>query len=83
MNLIRRLSRTAQRVRDAGTKLTVEFTHFDDGFLSINGSGKGDYTGRSRTMVGVYPFCHADDRGIQKLHQQIKIYRCRISARRR
>ena len=44
MNLIRRLSRTAQRVRDAGTKLTVEFTHFDDGFLSINGSGKGDYT---------------------------------------
>jgi len=29
---------------DAGTKLTIEFTYYDNGFVSINGSAKGDYT---------------------------------------
>ena len=29
---------------DAGTKLTIEFTYYDNGFVSINGSPKGDYT---------------------------------------
>ena len=41
---VRKCMRIKRTPNDAGTKLTIEFTHFDDGFLSINGSGKGDYT---------------------------------------
>ena len=33
-----------KRTPDAGTKLTIEFTYYDNGFVSINGSAKGDYT---------------------------------------
>jgi hypothetical protein len=36
-----RVKRTSS---DAGTKLMIELTHYDDGFVSINGSAKGDYT---------------------------------------
>ena len=63
LEYVRKCMRIKRTPNDAGTKLTIEFTYYDNGFVSINGC---------RTMVGVYSFRHADDRGIQKLHQQIK-----------
>ena len=41
---VRKCMRGKRTPSDAGTKLMIEFTHYDDGFVSINGSAKGDYT---------------------------------------
>ena len=41
---VRKCMRIKRTPNDAGTKLTIEFTYYDNGFLSINGSAKGDYT---------------------------------------
>ena len=56
---VRKCMRIKRTPNDAGTKLTSEFTCYDSGIVSINGSAKGDYT-------------PDDDRGIQKPYQQIK-----------
>src|SRR5215831_13324786 len=41
---VRKCMRIKRTPNDAGTKLTIEFTYYDNGFVSINGSAKGDYT---------------------------------------
>jgi hypothetical protein len=41
---VRKCMRIKRTPDDAGTKLTIEFTYCDNGFVSINGSAKGDYT---------------------------------------
>jgi hypothetical protein len=41
---VRKCMRIKRTPNDAGTKLTIEFTYYDNGFVSINGSPKGDYT---------------------------------------
>ena len=41
---VRKYIRIKRTPNDAGTKLTIEFTYYDDGLLSINGSPKGDHT---------------------------------------
>jgi hypothetical protein len=41
---VRKCMRVKRTPSDAGTKLMIEFTHYDNGFVSINGSAKGDYT---------------------------------------
>ena len=41
---VRKCMRIKRTPIDAGTKLTIEFTYYDNGFVSINGSPKGDYT---------------------------------------
>jgi hypothetical protein len=41
---VRRCMRIKRTANDAGTKLTIEFTCYDNGFVSINGSAKGDHT---------------------------------------
>jgi hypothetical protein len=41
---VRKYIRIKRTPNDAGTKLTIEFTYYDNGFVSINGSPKGDYT---------------------------------------
>ena len=44
LEYVRKCMRIKRTPKDAGTKLTIEFTYYDDGFVSINGSAKGDYT---------------------------------------
>jgi len=41
---VRKCMRIKRTPNDAATKLTIEFTYYDNGFVSINGSAKGDYT---------------------------------------
>jgi hypothetical protein len=41
---VRKCMRIKRTPNDAGTKLTIEFTYYDNGFVSINGSSKGDHT---------------------------------------
>jgi hypothetical protein len=41
---VRKSLRIKRTPNGAGTKLTIEFTYYDNGFVSINGSAKGDYT---------------------------------------
>src|SRR5215468_3722087 len=41
---VRKCMRIKRTPNDAGTKLTIEFTYYDNGFVSINGFAKGDYT---------------------------------------
>ena len=41
---VRKCMRIKRTPNDAGTKLTIEFTCYDSGIVSINGSAKGDYT---------------------------------------
>ena len=41
---VRKCMRIKRTPHDAGTKLMIEFTYYDNGFVSINGSAKGDYT---------------------------------------
>jgi len=41
---VRKCMRIKRTPNDAGTKLTIEFTYYDNGFVWINGSPKGDYT---------------------------------------
>src|SRR5262249_37831738 len=41
---VHKCMRIKRTPNDAGTKLTIEFTYYDNGFVSINGSAKGDYT---------------------------------------
>jgi hypothetical protein len=41
---VRKCMRIKRTPNDAGTKLTIEFTYYDNGFVSINGSAKGDHT---------------------------------------
>jgi hypothetical protein len=41
---VRKCMRIKRTANDAGTKLTIEFTYYDNGSVSINGSAKGDYT---------------------------------------
>jgi hypothetical protein len=41
---VRKCMRIKRIPNDAGTKLTIEFTYYDNGSVSINGSAKGDYT---------------------------------------
>jgi hypothetical protein len=41
---VRKCMRIKRTPNDAGTKLAIEFTYYDNGFVSINGSPKGDYT---------------------------------------
>jgi hypothetical protein len=57
---------------DAGTKLTIEFTYYDNGFVSINGSAKGDYTPDETERWLASTRFVADDRGIQKLYHKSK-----------
>jgi len=44
LEYVRKCMRIKRTPNDAGTKLTIEFTYYDNGFVSINGSAKGDYT---------------------------------------
>ena len=44
LEYVRKCMRIKRTPNDAGTKLTIEFTYYDNGFVSINGSPKGDYT---------------------------------------
>src|SRR5204863_9394734 len=44
LEYVRKCMRVKRTPNDAGTKLTIEFTYYDNGFVSINGSPKGDYT---------------------------------------
>jgi hypothetical protein len=44
LEYVRKCMRIKRTPNKTGTKLTIEFTYFDDGFLSINGSPKGDHT---------------------------------------
>src|ERR687888_2339340 len=41
---VRKSMRIKRTPNDAGTKLIIEFTYYDNGLVSINGSAKGDYT---------------------------------------
>jgi hypothetical protein len=41
---VRKCMRIKRTPNEAGTKLTIEFTYYDNGSVSINGSAKGDYT---------------------------------------
>jgi hypothetical protein len=41
---VRKCMRIKRTSNDAGTKLTIEFTYYDNGSVSINGSAKGDHT---------------------------------------
>jgi hypothetical protein len=41
---VRKCMRIKRAPNDAGTKLTIEFTYYDNGSVSINGSAKGDHT---------------------------------------
>jgi hypothetical protein len=41
---VRKCMRIKRTPSDAGTKLMIEFTYYDNGFVSINGSAKADYT---------------------------------------
>ena len=41
---VRKCMRIKRTPNDAGTKLTIEFTYYDNGSVSINGSAKGDHT---------------------------------------
>jgi hypothetical protein len=41
---VRKCMRIKRTPNDAGTKLMIEFTYYDNGFVSINGSAKGNYT---------------------------------------
>src|SRR5215471_20075717 len=41
---VRKCMRIKHTPNEAGTKLTIEFTYYDNGSVSINGSAKGDYT---------------------------------------
>ena len=44
LEYVRKCMRIKRTPNDAGTKLTIEFTYYDNGSVSINGSAKGDYT---------------------------------------
>jgi hypothetical protein len=44
LEYVRKCMRIKRTPNDAGTKLTIEFTYYDNGFVSINGSPKGDHT---------------------------------------
>jgi hypothetical protein len=44
LEYVRKCLRIKRTPNNAGTKLTIEFTYYDDGLLSINGSPKGDHT---------------------------------------
>ena len=41
---VRKCMRIKRTPNDTGTKLMIEFTYYDNGFVSINGSAKGNYT---------------------------------------
>ena len=41
---VRERMRVERSPQDAGTTLTIKFTAYDNGVLSINGSPKGDFT---------------------------------------
>ena len=41
---VRKCMRIKRTPSDTGTKLMIEFTYYDDGSVSINGSAKGDHT---------------------------------------
>ena len=41
---VRKCMRIKRTPNDASTKLMIEFACYDNGFISINGSAKGDYT---------------------------------------
>ena len=41
---VRKCMRIKRTPSDAGTKLMIELTCYDNGFVSVNGSAKGDYT---------------------------------------
>src|SRR5438270_1413693 len=41
---VRKCMRIKRTPSDAGTKLMIEFTYYDNGFVSINGSAKAEYT---------------------------------------
>ena len=41
---VRKCMRIKRIPNEAGTKLTIEFTYYDNGSVSINGSAKGDHT---------------------------------------
>jgi hypothetical protein len=41
---VRKCMRIKRTPNDAGTKLMIEFTYYDNGSVSINGSAKGDHT---------------------------------------
>jgi hypothetical protein len=41
---VRKCMRIKRIPKDASTKLMIEFTYYDNGFVSINGSAKGNYT---------------------------------------
>jgi hypothetical protein len=44
LEYVRKCLRIKRTPNNAGTKLTIEFTYYDDGLLSNNGSPKGDHT---------------------------------------
>src|SRR5262249_27347162 len=44
LEYVRKCMRIRRTPNDAGTKLTIEFTYYDNGLVSINGSPKGNYT---------------------------------------
>ena len=44
LEYVRKCMRIKRTPNVAGTKLTIEFTYYDNGFVSINGFPKGDYT---------------------------------------